>query len=113
VRAGAPRKFVSPAVTPEPLVLEAPSLHYFSCPQLLPPELSQYDFLSRFVSSPRIVHGNEPSLGAHISDPGGVAAVITQFFADAAQCTPLAAEAEPEPARETKDSRYIVEQYDK
>lgn len=113
VRAGAPRKLVSPAITPEPLVLEVPSLHYFSCPQLLPPELSQYEFLSRFVSSPRIVIGNESSLGVHISDPEGVAAAVTQFFADAAERAPLAVEGEPEPARETRDSRYIVEQYDK
>src|SRR5262249_42946564 len=110
---GEPRKLISPAFTPEPIVLELPSLHYFSCPQLLPPELSQYEFLSRFVSSPRIVLGNESSLSAHISDPEGVAALITRFFSDAAERAPLAVEAEPDPARETKDSRYIVEQYDK
>ncbi|HEX5890013.1 MAG TPA: alpha/beta fold hydrolase, partial [Pyrinomonadaceae bacterium] len=113
VRAGEPRKLVSPAFTPEPIVLDVPSLHYFSCPQLLPPELSQYEFLSRFVTAPRIELGNEGSLGAHISDPEGIAAVITQFFADAAERAPLAVEGEPEPVREARDSRYIVEQYDK
>lgn len=113
VRAGAPRQVVSPAFPPQPVLLEVPSLHYISCPHLLPPELSQFEFLGRFMSSPRIVCGSEASLGVHIADPEGVAKVVAGFFVDAAERSPLAKQAEPEPVREARDSRYIVEQYDK
>lgn len=112
VRAGEPRRLVAPATAPQPVLLQVPSLFYASCPRLLPPELSEYDFLSRYLSSPRVVRGEEPSLGVHVTDPAGVACVVSQFFKDVAEASPLAAEAAPEPARETRDSRYIVEQYD-
>jgi acyl-CoA synthetase (AMP-forming)/AMP-acid ligase II/predicted NAD/FAD-binding protein/thioesterase domain-containing protein/acyl carrier protein len=112
VRAGAPRRVVAPVVTLQPVRLELPSLYYASCPQLLPPELSEKEFLGRFLSSPRIVLGSEPSLGVHVSDPLGLAETVAQFFADVGERSPLAKEAAPERVREARDSRYIVEQYD-
>jgi acyl-CoA synthetase (AMP-forming)/AMP-acid ligase II/predicted NAD/FAD-binding protein/thioesterase domain-containing protein/acyl carrier protein len=112
VRAGEPRRLVAAAFAPQLVRLETPSLYYASGAQLLPPELSSYEFLSRYLASPRIVRGSALSLGAHVGDPAGVAAIVVQFFTDVADAAPVAEEAAPDKVREARDSRYIVEQYD-
>src|SRR5689334_7470178 len=112
VRAGEPRRLVASAFAPQLVRLEVPSLYYASCPQLLPPELSSREFLGRFLASPRIALGNTSALSAHVGNPEAVAAVVAQFFRDVAEASPIAEEAAPDRQRETKDSRYIVEQYD-
>ncbi len=112
VREGQPRRFVAPAFAPQPVRLDVPSLYFASCPQLLPPELSSRALLGRFLTSPRIVLGSAPALGAHVGDPAGVAAVVARFFTDIVEGSPLAEEAAPERVREARDSQYIVDQYD-
>jgi acyl-CoA synthetase (AMP-forming)/AMP-acid ligase II/predicted NAD/FAD-binding protein/thioesterase domain-containing protein/acyl carrier protein len=112
VRAGEPRRLVAPSFTPQLIRLEVPSLYYATCPQVLPPELSSREFLCRFLASPRVVLGSAPSLGAHVSDATSVATVVAQFLTDVAEAAPVAEEAPPDRAREARDSRYIVEQYD-
>lgn len=112
VRAGQPRRIISPVFAPVPLLVKVPSLYYSGCPQLLPREMSGHEVLDRFLTSPRILLGNAPSLGVHVSDPRGVAAAVTQFFSDVVEAAPLAEETQPQKVPESRDSRYIVEQYD-
>jgi 1-acyl-sn-glycerol-3-phosphate acyltransferase len=112
IRAGEPRRLVAPVLAPQPVVLEVPSLYYASCPRLLPPEVSDRAFLGRYLRSPRVVLGNASALGAHVGDPEGVAAVVAQFFTDVAEASPVAQAPVTDPAREARDSQYIVDRYD-
>jgi acyl-CoA synthetase (AMP-forming)/AMP-acid ligase II/predicted NAD/FAD-binding protein/thioesterase domain-containing protein/acyl carrier protein len=112
VHAGQPRRHVASSFAAQLIRLSVPSLYDASCAPLLPPELSSREFLNRFLSSPRIVTGDALALGVHVGDPAGVAAIVVQFFQDIAAIWPLADEALPDKVRESRDSHYIVGQYD-
>ncbi|MGH9349473.1 MAG: AMP-binding protein [Vicinamibacterales bacterium] len=101
----------SPALGPEPILVGVPSLYYASCPERLPQEPAGRALLGRVMTAPRVVLGGAQAPGV-LADPERVASVVAQFFTDVAEAAPVGQEAAPERAREARDSRYIVEQYD-
>ena len=115
VRAGEPRRLVAPVEDPEPCLIEVPALMLFSAAgagEAWGERAHGHAALSRFVAHPRIVHWPDRGVGVHHSHAQELGQLIGEFHDDVESHHALAREAAPDLARDRRDSRHLVDNYD-
>jgi acyl-CoA synthetase (AMP-forming)/AMP-acid ligase II/predicted NAD/FAD-binding protein/thioesterase domain-containing protein/acyl carrier protein len=113
IREGAPRHMVLPREGGAVPMVETPTFWLYTGARGVPAEAADPGLLRRFLPHPRVERWPEADQGVAEAAPAVVAAQIESFIDDVLTEHRLAREAERDRGVEAKDSRHIVEQYDK
>lgn len=113
IRAGEPRHIVALREPTQPALIEIPTLCVFTGEAKFPARARTPGVLGRFIDRPRIVQRPRASTTFHFDEPEALADLIVDFQRDLDCHAALGREAPLQPAVEQRDSRHIVEQYDR